>query len=179
MPRFVLVVFVFLALLSASSFAPGLAPFLAPSAQAQIYSRSDPLSAQEAIELSTARPGAPVGPVWVKMDVCGTGVVGGRVFLNSLEDYRDRASLNAFIPPWHREPIGARVGGAPEEVLLGYRVRVRGRVYQAQIDLLDTLGRPNGEFYFQTHLHILGPEDLEIVMVDGEPAQAVCGPLIS
>lgn len=140
--------------------------------------QDEALSAHDVIELSTAQPALSVGPVWVEMDVCGSGVVRGRVFLNSLADYRDRASLNAFIPPWHRDAMQARLGAPPEEILVGYRVRIYGEARQVRINWLDEAGQPTGEYYFQTQFHILGPRDLDIVMVDGEPVRATCGPLI-
>lgn len=148
---------------------------IAPPAIAQ----SGPISAEEMIGISMATPTLPVGPQWVEMDVCGTGVAQGRVFLNSLEDYRDRASLNAFIPPWHRAVVGERIGGDPAEVLLGHKVRVYGVVRQVRINLLDENGAPTGEFYFQTQMAVMGPDDVRLVMEEGEPARAQCGPMVS
>lgn len=146
-----------------------------PAAIAQ----SGPISAEEMIAISMATPTLPVGPQWVEMNVCGTGVAQGRVFLNSLEDYRDRASLNAFIPPWHRAVVGERIGGDPAEILLGYKVRVYGVVRQVRINLLDENGAPTGEFYFQTQMAVMGPDDVRRVMEEGEPARAQCGPMVS
>lgn len=148
---------------------------LAASAPAQFVV----ISAPEAIERSIASPDEPVGPFWVEMDVCGTGIVGGRVFLNSMADYRDRRSLNAFIPRWRRESVAERLGGDPADVLLGYRIQVYGAPRQARINLVDENRESTGEFYYQTHLPVTGSGDVRILHRDGEPVRADCGAPVS
>ena len=60
---------------------------------------ANPVEAEEAIRQSIAQPHAPLEPMWIEMNVCGSGAVGETGFLNSMREYRDRGSLNVELPP--------------------------------------------------------------------------------
>ncbi|WP_300530936.1 hypothetical protein [Maricaulis sp.] len=136
------------------------------------------VEAEEAIRQSIAQPHAPLAPMWVEMNVCGAGADGARGFLNSMPEYRDRGSLNVELVPEVRAQLAVRLGGDPLEFLRGYRVRVFGAVRQVRINLLRD-GQPSGRYYFQTQMRLGSAILLEIIQIDGEPAQAECGPLVS
>lgn len=131
------------------------------------------VSAAEAIERSIASPSSAIGPVWVEMDVCGSGAHRGRGFLNSMEDYRDRQSFNVELPPLVRGQLAVIHGGDPVETLVGKRVQVFGPVRQVRINLFQG-GVATGQFYFQTQLQLTSPTYLRVVYEGDEPVPADC-----
>lgn len=149
-----------------------LAVFCTPSARAD----QTVISASEAIERSIASPSSAIGPVWVEMDVCGSGAHRGRGFLNSMEDYRDRQSLNVELPRLVRGQLAVIHGGDPIETLLGKRVQVFGPVRQIRINLFQ--GGVATGYYFQTQLRLTSPTYLRVVYEGDEPVPADCNPAI-
>lgn len=150
-----------------------LAMCLTPSAKAD----QTVIPTAEAIERSIASPVSPIGPIWVEMDVCGSGAHRGRGFLNSMEDYRDRRSLNIELPALVRGQLAVIHSGDPVETLLGKRVQVFGSVRQVRINLFQG-GVATGEYYFQTQLRLTSPTYLRVVYEGDEPVPADCNPAI-
>jgi len=148
---------------------------LAAAAQAQ--SVSGALNADLAVEQSIANPDAVLEMGWIWMDVCGSGSDGGRGFLNSYADYRDRRSLNVRLDPTVRIVLAGRLGEDPVQALRGQRIRVRGPLMQARINLYRN-GVQTGH-YFQTHLVLQTASDLEVLeRAEGDPPSR-CSVVIS
>ena len=134
------------------------------------------ISVEEAVGRSIASPDEPIEAGWVELDVCGSGSHRGRGYLNSMEDYRDRRSLNVVLPRFVRGPLAVVHGGDPVETLLGKRIQVFGMAEQVRINLFRD-GVQTGHYY-QTQLRVVLPNLVRVVYEDGEPAPADCDPSI-
>ncbi len=141
----------------------GLALFmLGAAATAQV----SVLSAREAIERSMASPGAPLAESWIEMDVCGSGEDGARGFLNSHENYRDRASLNVELVPEVRAALALRLNGDPIEVLYGERILIYGTARQVRMSVFRRSDDVTVRDYFQTQLRLAAADRLQIIERD-------------
>ncbi|MGY6627315.1 MAG: hypothetical protein ACXIVL_02265 [Oceanicaulis sp.] len=136
-----------------------------------------PVAASEIVARSIARPHAPLEFTLIEMHVCGSGEQGGRGYLNSKADYRDRGSLNVELAPGVRAELAERLGGDPVDVLLNKRIVVGGRARQVRIDWFLG-GVPTGEFYFQTQLRLESAAYLEPAIEAGELSPADCADTI-
>jgi hypothetical protein len=110
-----------------------------------------------------AADAAPRGvPGIFAMRVQATGVERGRTFLNSELDYRDQRNLTVAISWQAARALGARYGAAPDIFFRGKAIRVRGEARRVRIDFTDD-GRPTGKYYYQTHVPVDSPDQIEVV----------------
>ena len=135
--------------------------------------QAEPTRSDVIVQRSMDMGGAPLLPEWIVMDVCGSGAVGRRGFLNSVADYRNRRSLNVELVPTVRLALHHAYNADPVEHLLGYRILVYGSARQVRINLLSQ-GEPVGKFYFQTQLRLAAPDHIRLMTENGEPVLAQC-----
>ena len=104
----------------------------------------------------------PISALFV-MPVKASGRDDGRVYLNSELDYRDQRCLTVRIEPeavaWFEQSFGM----PPEEYFVGKSIRVRGMARRERIDFLGSNGRPSGLYYYQTHVRVSDPAQIETV----------------
>lgn len=86
--------------------------------------------------------------------VAAVGEQGGRFYLNSEQDYRDRNNLTVALSP----ELAARLadGGGLEAIrsrFLGKRIAVRGIARRVRIDF-TTDDELSGKYYFQVHVPV-------------------------
>jgi hypothetical protein len=134
------------------------------------------LSAREAIERSIASPGNALPESWIEMNVCGSGEDGARGFLNSKEDYRDRASLNIELHAPVRAALTARLNGDPIDVLYGERIRIYGAARQVRISVFRRSDDVTVRHYYQTQLSLASADRLQVIEREPDLADgAGCG----
>jgi hypothetical protein len=136
--------------------------------------------------METVMLAAEAAPDWLPgvfgLEVKGTGRgrggETGRVFLNSEADYRDPRSITVRFTPEAAAGYEKRHGVAPDLALAGKTVLVYGYARRVRIDFL-TGGMPTGKYYYQTHVVVEDPEQVEIHDPDA-PASAplLDGPMI-
>ncbi len=85
------------------------------------------------------------------LQVRGTGVQNGFVYLNSEADYRDQRNLTIAIAPAAARQLADQFGGDPLAVLMGKHILVNGTAVRTRIDFLAN-GRVTGKYYYQTHV---------------------------
>jgi hypothetical protein len=61
-----------------------------------------------------------------EFQVASTGAGGFNVYLNSAANYRDAGNLTVLLNPSASTPLRQQLGGYPEDVLKGKRIRVKG-----------------------------------------------------
>lgn len=132
-----------------------------------------PVAAADAVARSIAQPDAPLHPMAIEMNVCGSGQSGDRGYLNSMPDYRDRRSLNVELMPSVRADLTEQLGGDPVEILLNKRIVVFGQLRQVRIEWMLG-GEPMGASYTQTQMRLQTAGLLEPVIMDGNLAPADC-----
>lgn len=116
--------------------------------------------AQAIIAAAEAAPRGAVRGVF-EMSVQRAQAVGPRFFLNSQPDYRDQRNLSVAIHPIAVKAVRARFGKDLSRAFLGRTVRVFGRAERVRIDFTDH-GRPNGKYYYQTHVTVFDPRQIEV-----------------
>ena len=101
-----------------------------------------------------------------EMVVRATGRQDGFLYVNAERDYRDQRNLSVVLTPGIEAALAVRLGGPPEQQLIGRTIAVRGVARKTRIDFrID--GRPTGKYYFQTQLRLATARDMT---VDGERA---------
>jgi hypothetical protein len=124
-----------------------IAPLLAlalGTANAQTAPAMDPT---RAIAAAIAAPAGEVEGVF-EFEVVSTGASGFNVYLNSAADYRDPANLSVELHAGATNELRAKLGGHPEDLLKGKRVRVTGTARRVPIP------RRDGGQYFQTRIDV-------------------------
>ena len=91
-----------------------------------------------------------------------TEQVGARYFLNSEADYRDQRNLSVVIHPVALSAVRARFGDNLSQAFLGRSIRLYGRAERVRIDFTAN-GRPTGKYYYQTHVTVFDPRQIEVV----------------
>lgn len=89
-------------------------------------------------------------------------MVGSRLFLNSYPDYRDQRNLSVAIDPGVLAALRARHGENLRAAFLGRSILVDGEARRMRIDFTVN-GRPSGKYYFQTHVAVTRPDQLQII----------------
>lgn len=108
-------------------------------------------SAREAVMAAADQPGGYLGRV--AFSVRAVGWDGGRLYLNSEEDYRDPRNLSVVVSPQIArealEKLGGEAGALQRKVVVA-----TGQFKRVRIEFLDPKERPTGKYYYQTHLAI-------------------------
>jgi len=89
-------------------------------------------------------------------------MVGARLFLNSYSDYRDQRNLSVAIAPHIVAALRARHGSDLRATFMGRSILVDGEARRERINFTVD-GRPSGKYYFQTHVAVTRPDQLQIV----------------
>ena len=106
---------------------------------------------------------APGGVVAVyDMPVRRAEIDRGTLYLNSESDYRDQRNLTVSIPPRALLRMRKALGEDLQLRLKGRRILVLGKARRVRIDF-TTNGRPTGKYYYQTHVLLTDPAQLQIV----------------
>lgn len=92
-----------------------------------------------------------------EFEVGSTGAVGFNVYLNSAAHYRDPANLSAELHPEAVNALRQKLGGHPEDLLKGKRVRIKGTARRVPIP------RRDGTSYFQTRIDVDTISQIEIL----------------
>ena len=119
------------------------------------------LGPREAIFAAADAAPAPVAGLFV-LEVRAGGRQRGRIFLNSELDYRDQRNLTIRLEPRAAAALERELGMPPEDFFIGKSIRVRGEARRVRIDFLDS-GQPSGLYYYQTHVPVIDPAEIEIV----------------
>jgi len=99
----------------------------------------------------------------IEMRVRGSGRAGGKIYLNSEQDYRDQRSVSVAIQPMAFTALRKRFGNWPDKALAGKTIRVRGYVRRVRIDFLASNGRASGKYYYQTHIIVKRADQITLV----------------
>jgi hypothetical protein len=89
--------------------------------------------------------------------VVSTGASGFNVYLNSAQDYRDPANLSVELHPGALAGLRKTLGGEPEDLLKGKRVRVTGTARRVPIP------RRDGTTYYQTRIDVDRDDQIRIL----------------
>jgi hypothetical protein len=110
-----------------------------------------------------AADAAPAGfPGIFGFTVMRADFVGPRLFLNSYPDYRDQRNLSIAIDPRAIPGLRAAYGEDLKSAFLNREIKVQGIARRQRIDF-TTDGGPTGKYYYQTHVIVREPEQIEIV----------------
>ena len=114
----------------------------------------------QAVQLAAAA--APDGvPGVFALRVQGTGTQDGFAYLNSELDYRDQRSLTIAITSSAAQQLEAKLGAPAIVALKGKRILVKGTATRTRIDF-TTGGKPTGKYYYQTHVRVADPEQIQL-----------------
>lgn len=91
----------------------------------------------------------------------GRGRETGQVFLNSESDYRDPRSITVRFTPEAATRYREKYAASPDEALRDRYVLVYGYARRQQIDF-TSYGVPTGKFYYQTHIVVTDPDQVEV-----------------
>lgn len=117
------------------------------------------LSPLEAIEASKTTPNTCVA-VSVRMDVRGSGIADGRLYLNSEINYRSPKSLNVAIQPSVVSTMMKDTQISPKDYFLNRCIIVTGKLCQVGIYI-----RGQGHekpAYYQSQLPVFDPSQIEM-----------------
>ena len=89
-----------------------------------------------------------------EMVVGSTGAAAFQVYLNSAKNYRDADNLTIELDPGPRAVLKTRLGGEPEDLMAGRRIRVTGVAKRIAISGRD------GTTIYQTRVRIVRPDQL-------------------
>ncbi len=100
--------------------------------------------------------------VFVTLDlrVAAFGHDNGTLYLNAYEDYRDQRNVSLVVDGASQPAFHERFG--PAEGLVGQRLRVQGLAHRQTIYFTND-GRPTGLYYFQTHLAVTDPDQVQVL----------------
>jgi len=84
------------------------------------------------------------------------------VYLNTQLDYRDGRNITIALSPFVADYLKTEFGSTPQEYLINKQVRVKGEAKQVKI-WFTTNGRRTDKYYFQTHIRVSSPEQLEVL----------------
>lgn len=162
--------FAVLMMLSSAQASAASPAIITPGAIRQIMSPADALSvgAGEFTPIEAGMRAANAAPARMgvravfAMPVRRAEKAGKRFFLNSEADYRDQRNLSVAIEPGAYRLLRDRFGKKLDAVFLGRKVRVFGLAKRVQIGFFAN-GRPTGLYYYQTHVTVTDPAQIEIV----------------
>ena len=115
-----------------------------------------PLTPAQAVAAAMAAPTKQVEGVFEFVAV-STGAQGYNVYLNSAADYHDPGNLSAELRPAVVNALKQKLGGFPEDVLKGKRVRIKGVARRVAIQHRD------GTVAYQTRIDVDTIDQIEVV----------------
>lgn len=109
---------------------------------------------------------APEGALGIfGFDVVATGRKDGEIFLNSELDYRDPRCLTIRFTPAAASAFRKQHGEDPDTAFKGKRITVVGEARRVKIYFFAN-GRPTDRFYYQTHVVVTTPWQVEVEKAD-------------
>lgn len=117
------------------------------------------LTADEAIAKAAAQPDGVVAVF--EISVRRGEQVGSNYFLGTEDDYRDRRNLSIRIAKPPQTELRERFGEDLKLAFVGKKLLVAGRAKRTRIAFLDSAGRRTGRYYYQTHVEVRNPLQIE------------------
>lgn len=108
-----------------------------------VAAQTAPMAPAQAIAAATAS--GQVEGVF-EFTVVSTGASGFNIYLNSAADYRDPANLSVELHAGAAQALRKQLGGEPEDLMKGKRIRVKGIARHVPIP------RRDGTTYYQTRI---------------------------
>ncbi len=104
-------------------------------------------------------------PVYVTVDlqVRGIATQNGFTYLNSEKDFRDQRNVSLEIPAEVLAQVEAKFGGQLAAYARGKHLLVKGPARRVTIWFFDDEGRRSDKYYFQTHLRVSDPAQIQIL----------------
>lgn len=127
----------------------------------QVPLQKDALSPQQAIMMAADVAPQPVY-VTVDLQVRGIGMQNGFTYLNSEKDYRDQRNVSLEITPEVLAQVEAKFGGQLAAFARGKHVLVKGPARRVTIWFFDDEGRRSDKFYYQTHVRVSDPAQIQL-----------------
>jgi hypothetical protein len=118
---------------------------------APAFAQTAPLNPTQAIEAVAASKTGEVEGVF-EFVVASTGASGFNAYLNSAANYRDPGNLTVELHTTASNALKAKLGGYPEDLLKGKRIRVKGTARRVPIGS-----------YFQTRIAVDSIDQIEIL----------------
>ncbi|MDP2562767.1 hypothetical protein [Psychrobium sp. 1_MG-2023] len=113
--------------------------------------------------IALAEEHAPQGIKGVfKFKIKASGVVRGKVYLNTELDYRDRRSISVSIAPQLVPEFVQQYGEAPDSFFINKKIEVTGQAKRIKI-LFISNGRATEKYYYQTHVEINALEQIKLI----------------
>lgn len=97
-----------------------------------------------------------------RLEVRGSGRRGGRLYLNSEQDYRDQRCLTISIPNSVAAKLAERLGADPETALYGRTIRVHGVAQRVKIWFVESNGDRSDSYYYQTHVRVEQADQIQV-----------------
>ncbi|MFL6764067.1 MAG: hypothetical protein ACJ8FO_02590, partial [Sphingomicrobium sp.] len=94
--------------------------------------------------------------------VRGAAQVGPDFFLNSEEDYRDQRNISAVLGPDVQRQLRNSFGDDLSKHFVGRHLLVLGPAKRVQIDFIGDDGIRSGKYYYQTHVAVVDPRQLDL-----------------
>jgi hypothetical protein len=94
--------------------------------------------------------------------VRGAAQVGPDFFLNSEQDYRDQRNISAALSSDVQRQLRNSFGDDLSKYFLGHHLLVVGPAKRVQIDFIGDDGKPSGKYYYQTHIAVVNPDQLDL-----------------
>lgn len=126
-----------------------------------VSSQSQWIVPPQAIQL--AAEAAPRGvPGVFALYVKATGTQNDFIYLNSELDYRDQRCLTIAIHPSTSKQLEAMLGASPLIAFKGKNILVKGAAIRTKIGFFLPDGKRTDEYYYQTHVNVTDPRQIEI-----------------
>ena len=119
------------------------------------------LTAAEAIAKASSQPDGVVAVF--EITVRRGEQVGTNYFLGSEDDYRDPRNLSIRISKPAQTELRKKFGKDLALAFIGEKLLVAGKAKRARIASLDSAGRRTGRYYYQTHVAVRHPLQIERV----------------
>lgn len=127
----------------------------------------DLFTPRQAVERAAEIAPGVVSGVFV-MTVRATGREEGVLFLNSEQDYRDQRCLTIEVPMAMARALEDKYGALPDIFLAGKKIAVSGYAQRVKI-VFFSKGEPTEKYYYQTHLRLASPDQLQLLTVQAPP----------
>lgn len=99
----------------------------------------------------------------IAMQVHAVGSDGGVTYLNSESDYRDQRNVSIAIPVAALAAVEAKFGGPLDKTAHGKHILVHGAARRVTIWFVNSDGQRSNKFYFQTHIAISDPDQIQVL----------------
>jgi hypothetical protein len=123
---------------------------------APALAQSAAMTPAQAIAAASAAGNGAVEGVF-EFEIASTGASGFDAYLNSDADYRSPANLSIELHTAAINDVKQRIGGYPQDLLKGKRVRVKGTARRVPIP------RRDGTTYYQTRIEVDLGSQIEIL----------------